>query len=65
VTMTKQRQSVEFLLAALTACREAIDELAAQSHGYGSELAYQINAHIEKAQELADDYAHYARDTEV
>lgn len=63
--MTKQRQSVDFLLAALTACREALDELAAQSHGYGGELAYQINSHIEKARDLADDYAHYARETEV
>ena len=59
--MTAKTQSVEFLFAALTACREALDELAARSEGYGSELVYQMAHRLDAIKEIADDYADYVR----
>ena len=57
----KQTASSEFLFAALTACREALDEMAAQSEGYGSELVYQMAHRLDAIREIAEDYAHYVR----
>jgi hypothetical protein len=55
-------QSAEFLFAALTACREALDELASRSEGYGSELVYQMAHRLDAIRDIAEDYAHYARE---
>jgi hypothetical protein len=57
----KQTASSEFLFAALTASREALDEMAAQSEGYGSELVYQMAHRLDAIREIAEDYAHYVR----
>lgn len=59
--MTTNAQSAEFLFAALTACYEALDELAARSEGYGSELVYQMSHRLDAIKEIADDYADYVR----
>lgn len=59
--MTANTQSTEFLFAALTACREALDELAARSEGYGSELVYQMAHRLDAIKDIAEDYAHYVR----